>query len=181
MGGTGKHSGTTSTTIPGRAVPSSRRIPGAGRALRERPEPGPARLSSARQDAAPLAPGCPAPVGPPASECLPCTPTPQQLPALTEGFSFSRSSARQCELPKAGKDPRWPGPPRCPNTKRSAHLVLAHRSYFRKSEIKDGWRSSYKRSRAIVISNKNSPSVEVFLPRFFFFSFLLKSPTKILT
>lgn len=39
-----------------------------------------------------------------------------------------------------------------------AHPALAHRSYFRKSEIKDGWRSSYKRSRAIVISNKNSPS-----------------------
>lgn len=47
-----------------------------------------------------------------------------------------------------------------------AHPTLAHRSYFRKSEIKDGWRSSYKRSRAIVISNKNSPSA------FFFFFFL---------
>lgn len=49
-----------------------------------------------------------------------------------------------------------------------AHPTLAHRSYFRKSEIKDGWRSSYKRSRAIVISNKNSPR-GFFFPSFFFF------------
>lgn len=34
--------------------------------------------------------------------------------------------------------------------------ILAHGSYFRKSEIKDGWRSGYKRSRAIVISLSES-------------------------
>lgn len=55
-----------------------------------------------------------------------------------------------------------------------AHPALAHRSYFRKSEIKDGWRSSYKRSRAIVISNKNSPSASPPPPNLFFL--LLKAP-----
>lgn len=56
-----------------------------------------------------------------------------------------------------------------------AHPALAHRSYFRKSEIKDGWRSSYKRSRAIVISNKNSPSASP-PPSPPFFFLLLKAP-----
>lgn len=84
---------------------------------------------------------------------------------LINGPPMSPPPKDQRDLPGKHRvpPPRQPGSARNSATKSTHSLPppqknppppLAHRSYFRKSEIKDGWRSGYKGSRAIAISAK---------------------------
>lgn len=188
-GGTRKHLGTTTP-----ATPNKRSPPGTGRALvpphsareqdrhrragiaggepapepgsRQPPQPGSGRCCSGSPGPTPL------PWGPPASapSALPlhAHPTESSRLLLAQISTLPVARPRNASSPKMGTVIRGGEVPHAAQIQSAhAHPTLAHRSYFRKSEIKDGWRSSYKRSRAIVISNKNSPSVEVFSPFFF--------------
>lgn len=122
----------TNAPGPGRAgpcPPPAAFRPGAVRARRQRPElrgksraepaAGPGSCQPPARARRMLLRENPAPVGA-TSECPSALLPLHTHPAdFRQNFYFSRSAARECELPKSGEsDPRWPSPPRRPNTKR---------------------------------------------------------------
>lgn len=159
-----RRAGSVPSSAPRAAIAGGEPAPEPG--SRQPPQPGSGRCCSGSPGPTPL------PWGPPASapSALPlhAHPTGSSRLVLAQISTFPVPRPRNASSPKMGTVIRGGEVPHAAQIQSAhAHPTLAHRSYFRKSEIKDGWRSSYKRSRAIVISNKNSPSVEVFSPVFF--------------